>query len=74
MSSTVDGAAAGGQGGGNAGNAGAGVVGGVYAVERLLAAVLLTTSGPGALSQWLAMVRIPALEFSTLRVSASVGA
>ena len=30
--------------------------GGIYSVERLLAAVLLTTSGPGALSQWLALV------------------
>ena len=55
--------ASGGQGGGGSsgGNGGAGVVGGIYAVERLLAAVLLTTSGPGALSQWLAMVRTPPL-------------
>ena len=29
---------------------------GIYSVERLLAAVLLTTSGPGVLSQWLALV------------------
>jgi hypothetical protein len=33
--------------------------GGIYSVERLLAAVLLTTSGPGALSQWLALVWRP---------------
>ena len=31
--------------------------GGIYSIERLLAAALLTTSGPGALSQWLGLVR-----------------